>query len=135
VPWVLLPEGAMGAVSWTHDDMKRLRGASTPLARLLVHAIELWRKNKHECSAESLPHMSDLNVFAHLLGGWTESFRGRAFITIPPRDRLPELRIEEHPEGPHVLGRTISKDRGAALRALYFERILNGPPHGTGSKT
>ncbi len=124
-PWALLPEGAMGQVRWTLEDAARLRADERPLPRLLSHAIELWRKNKRECTPASLPHMSDLNVFAYLLGGWTGTFRGRAFITVPPRDRLAELRIEEHPEGPHRLGQAVGKERGEELRALFFGRIFS----------
>lgn len=124
VQWVLLPENAMGAARLRAEDVDRLREAGRPLPQLLFRAVELWRRNKRETDENSIPHVSDLNVFAHLLGGRTKTRRGSASILVPPRGELPELHIEYDNAGPHLLGEVLPAEKGAALRELLMSRLL-----------
>ena len=123
VEWVLLPENATRFASLREEEEQRLRESPLPKAKLLVRAIDLWRKNKPD--ATKWPHLSDLNVFGYLLGTWLEVTRGRAILRIPP-DRTAQLEVEYDREGPHLLGGELSRERGAELRELFMERIL-GP--------
>jgi len=123
VPWVLLPENAMSATRLREEDVQRLRDSTRPLPQLLVRAIDLWKKNKRD--AGPTPHLSDLNTLAHLLGGWIEDEPGRVYVTVPPRGEKAGLRVELDPDGPHRLGRSAPPERGAALRELLLERLLN----------
>jgi len=122
--WVLLPENATRFAGWQEKEVERLRGAGLPTTELLAKAIALWRKNKPD--ATKWPHVSDLNVFAYLMGGWLEVRRGRAGITVWP-DRLADLTIEYADDGPHLLGGEVPRERGAALKDLFMERILAPP--------
>ena len=126
VQWVLLPENAMGPAGLRAEDVERLRASAQPPAQLLFQAIQLWRKNKSETDENSVPHVSDLNVFAYLLGGWLEATPGLAWITAPPRGRMPELRVDFDEVGPHLLGGVLPGAKGAPLRDLLMERLLTG---------
>ncbi|MBE9566055.1 MAG: nucleoside hydrolase [Proteobacteria bacterium] len=121
VPWVLLPESAMRFGGLKQEHVGRLERAGLATTELLVEAIGLWRKNKPD--ATRWPHLSDLNVFAYLMGGWLEVERGRATLSIAP-DRRAELRVERDKNGPHLLGGEVTEDRAAALRELFLERVV-----------
>jgi inosine-uridine nucleoside N-ribohydrolase len=124
VQWVLMPENAMGPAQLTPGDVDRLENSSAPLPQLLFHAIQLWRRNKKEANENSVPHLSDLDVFAYLLGGWLEAYPGLAWITAPPRGRIPELRVDLNEVGPHLLGGVLPKERGGPIREFLMERLL-----------
>lgn len=123
VHWVLLPENATRYAGLGEAEVRRLREAGRPLSDLLARAIDLWKRNKPD--ATPTPHLSDLNVFAYLLGGWLPVRRGRAALTIAP-GRIAELTTEEDPEGPHLLGGEVPEARGPELRELFMERVLAG---------
>ncbi len=125
--WVLLPEGMAGLGGLTADDVERIRTRGLQTTDIIMLAIEQWRRNKRECGPESIPHLSDLRGFAYLLGGIIETRPGRAYVTVGPRGRTAELRVEYDPEGPHELGFKADAQAGKALHELYMERIL-GPP-------
>jgi inosine-uridine nucleoside N-ribohydrolase len=125
VQWVLLPENATRFAGLREEEVQRLRDADQPLADLLARAIDLWRQNKPD--AVPTPHVSDLNVFAHLLGGWLPTARGRAVLTVPP-DRIAELVIEKDGSGPHLLGGELTQERGRELRELFMRRVLAPAP-------
>ncbi len=129
VPWVLLSEPTCRYCSPRGEDVKRLEESELPTAKLLVEAIKWWRLNKAEVKATSLPHVSDLNVFAYLLGGWVETVPGDVFIEIGPRGSLPGFRAEDNPRGRILLGREIPREKGALLREIFFERLLGEPIH------
>ncbi len=122
VTWVLLPENATGPAHLRPEDERRIRESGRPLPSFLARAIDLWRANKAD--ATPTPHLSDLNVLAYLLGGWLDARPGRAFITVPPRGGLAELRVEHEPDGPHLLGGVLPKKKGAELRELFLSRIV-----------
>ena len=119
-----MPENATRFAAWREPELERLRAAGLATTELLAAAVDLWRKNKPD--ATKWPHVSDLNVFAYLLGGWLEVQRGRASIKVTP-GRLAELEIEHDPEGPHLLGGEVSEAKGAELRQLFMARILAPP--------
>ncbi|MBW7996957.1 MAG: nucleoside hydrolase [Candidatus Glassbacteria bacterium] len=127
VPWVLLSESTSRFCGPRAEDVKRLEESKLPTAKLLVDAIRWWRTNKVD--ATSLPHVSDLNVFAYLLGGWVETTPGHVFIEIGPRGFLPGFRVEDNPEGRILLGREIPRDKGAELREIFMTRLLSEPIH------
>ena len=114
VPWVLLSESTSRYCSPRAEDVDRLRASSLPTAKLLVEAIDWWHKNKPD--ATPLPHVSDLNVFAYLLGGWVETVPGHVYIEIGPSGTLPGFRVQDDPKGKIMLGGEIPKDKGAQLR-------------------
>jgi len=124
VEWVLLPENAMRFAGLREQEVARLQEAGLPTTDLLAEAIRLWRQNKPD--ATKWPHLSDLNVFAYLMGGWLEVEHGRAIVTIAP-DRLAELAVEHDPAGPHLLGGELAKERAGELKDLFMERILRPP--------
>jgi purine nucleosidase/pyrimidine-specific ribonucleoside hydrolase len=127
VPWVLLSESTSRYCSPRAEDVQRLRDSDLPTAKLLVEAIDLWHKNKKD--ATPLPHVSDLNTFAYLLGGWVETVPGNVFIEIGPRGSLPGFRAEDDPKGKIMLGREIPRDKGARLREIFIQRLLSEPIH------
>ena len=120
VPWTLLPENTTRFAGLRAEEEQRLRQVDTPLARLLTQAIDAWRRNKAD--ATPTPHLSDLNVFAYLLG-WVKTRRGRAILTTVPGG-LAGLDVQDDPEGPHLLGEEIPPEQGAALRELWMRRIM-----------
>ena len=126
VPWVLLSESTSRYCGPRGEDVERLKKAGLPTTELLVQAIHWWRTNKTD--ATSLPHVSDLNVFAYLLGGWVETVPGNVFVDIGPRGSLPGFRVEDDPEGRILLGRIIPREKGARLREIFMERLLAPPP-------
>lgn len=122
VQWTLLPETAMGAAPLAEEHERRIREAGTELTDLLSQAIELWRANKPDAAPS--PHLSDLNVFAHLINpDWAPVRPGRATIAVAP-DRAAELWVEVDVTGPHLLGEDMPVERAAELRQLFMERIL-----------
>jgi len=125
VPWVLLSEGSTRYASLREEDVESLKKAGLPTTELLVQAIGYWKKNKRD--ATRLPHVSDLNVFAYLMGGYIETRRGNVFIEIGPRGKLPGFKVEEDPEGKVLLGSLIPKDKASRLRELFMERLLAPP--------
>lgn len=127
VPWVLLSESTSRYCSPRAEDVKRLQESRLPTVKILVDAIKWWRTNKVD--ATTLPHVSDLNVFAYLLGGWVETVPGNVFIEIGPRGSLPGFRVENNPEGRILLGREIPREKGARLREIFIERLLGEPIH------
>jgi len=124
VPWVLLAENTMGLAGLKEEHVRRLEGANLPTTEVLAKAIRLWRKNKPD--AAKSPHLSDLNVFAYLMGGWLEVEAGRAMLKVAP-DRRAELAVEHDPAGPHSLGSEVPKQRAPELRELFMERVLRPP--------
>jgi purine nucleosidase/pyrimidine-specific ribonucleoside hydrolase len=127
VPWVLLSESTSRYCSPRAEDVERLRQSELPTAKVLVEAIDLWHKNKPDATPN--PHVSDLNVFAYLLGGWIETVPGNVFIEIGPRGTLPGFRVEDDPDGRIMLGREIPREKGEKLRQLFMQRLLSEPNH------
>jgi len=125
-PWVLLSEGTSGPVHPTADDIATLEARGLETTRIMMAAIAGWRKNKRECTPTSIPHVSDLNVFAYLLG-YVRTYHGRACITVGPPDQTAGLRLEEDPAGPHTLGWQIEPSRVKELHDLLIERLLAEP--------
>lgn len=125
VPWVLLSESTSRYCGLRLEDVDRLRNAGLPTTTLLSEAIHWWKMNKAD--ATRLPHVSDLNVFAYLLGGWVETVRGKVFIEIGPRGSLPGFRVEEDPRGRILLGKDIPKEKAAVLRDIFMERLVSRP--------
>lgn len=122
VPWILLSETVSGPASPRAGDVERLRNSSSPKSRLLVEAIDWWKKNKKD--ATPLPHVSDLNVFAYLLG-FVPVERGDMFLELGPADKLPSFRIVPGPEGAILFGNMLPRERGDSLRTLFFNTLLN----------
>jgi len=79
------------------DELKKQSKIFRNRFKMLVEAIDWWHKNKPDATPQ--PHVSDLNVFAYLLGGWVETVPGHVFIEIGPRGHLPEFRVQDNPEG------------------------------------
>jgi purine nucleosidase len=119
--WVLLPESCTRFAALREVRERRLRESGHPVTDLLTQAIAYWRKNKADATPQ--PHVSDLNVFAYLLGGWLETRRGRVTLGLAP-DRLPELRVEEDGEGPHWIGGEVEQGRAGELREVVMGRLL-----------
>jgi len=122
VPWVLLSETSSRYASLRHEDVDRLTNAGLPSTELLVQAIHWWRTNKTE--ATSRPHVSDLNVFAYLLGDLIETKRGNMYIDIGPRGKLPGFRVEEDPNGRLLFGNLIPREKAEKLREIFMQRLL-----------
>jgi purine nucleosidase len=118
--WVLLPENATRFAALREEDVVRLQSARRPTTELLCEAIRYWKQNKPD--ATKYPHLSDLNVFAYLLGGWLEARPGRVSLTLTP-GRLPRLAVEDDAEGPHLLGDEVPQDLAPALRNLFLTRV------------
>ncbi|MBN2289910.1 MAG: nucleoside hydrolase [Candidatus Glassbacteria bacterium] len=133
VPWVLLSESASRYASLRAEDVGRLKSAGLPSTELLVQAIHWWRTNKTD--ATSMPHVSDLNVFAYLLGGRIETTSGEVRIEIGPGGTLPGLRVEEVPSGRVQLGRLIPREKAEELREIFMQRLLSPPPGAGAAKT
>ena len=125
VPWVLLSESTSRYCGLRQEDVERLEKAGLPTTELLVQAIQWWRKNKTDATTQ--PHVSDLNVFAYLLGGWVETVPGKVFIDIGPRSSLPGFRVEDDPKGRILLGRLIPREKAARLREIFMDRLLAPP--------
>lgn len=121
VKWVLLPENGTRFAGLRREDEERLRASDGRVAQLLTAAIGLWRKNKPDTTPQ--PHLSDLNVFAYLLGGWLETRPGRVTLSLAP-DRLPELRVEAAAEGPHWIGGEVERGKAGELRELVMGRLV-----------
>jgi purine nucleosidase len=125
VKWALLSENSMRFAHLREEEERRLRESGQPVARLLTEAIGWWRKNKPDATPR--PHVSDLSVFAYLLGGWLETRRGRVTLSLTP-DRLPELRVEEDAEGPHWIGGEVERGKAEELREVVVGRLVGGEP-------
>lgn len=124
VPWVLLSESTSGPAGPREQDVERLRKAGLPTTELLVAAIDWWKKNKAD--ATPLPHVSDLNVFAYLLG-LIEVQRGNLFLELGPSGALPKFRVEPDPAGDILFGNSLPQDKAEALRERFFE-VLTAKP-------
>jgi inosine-uridine nucleoside N-ribohydrolase len=131
--WVLLSEGTTGPAHLTAEDVQAIQARGLETTEVMMTAIRGWRKNKRECKPTSVPHVSDLNVLAYLLG-YVKTYRGRAYITVGPPDRTAELRIEEDPQGPHTLGWELPADRAKPLHDLFVQRLLDEPIAAGGSR-
>ncbi len=126
VPWVLLSESTSRYCSPRAEDVERLRASSLPTAKLLVEAIDWWHKNKPD--ATPLPHVSDLNVFAYLLGGWVETVPGHVYIEIGPSGTLPGFRVQDDPQGKIMLGARFRKTKVRNCE-IFMQRLLAQPIH------
>ncbi len=126
VPWVLLSEGASRFAGPREEDVARLRAAGLPTTELLVQAIDLWHKNKPDATPQ--PHVSDLNVFAYLLG-LIETQPANVFFEVGPPGQLPGFRMEPDPAGKVAFGWLIPKDQAATLRRRMID-LLCAPPAG-----
>ena len=126
VPWVLLSESTSRYAMPRQQEVERLSECTLPTAKLLAEAVRLWSTNKRD--ATGLPHVSDLNVFAHLLG-LVPVTSGEVFIEIGPRGSLPGFRVEEKYGGRILLGREIPKEQGDKLRELFIDRLTSEPIH------
>ncbi len=124
--WVLLPEGMRNLGGMTREDVERVERRGLATTEILMLGIREWRRNKRECTPESVPHLSDLRVLAYLLG-IVETEPGRAWLVVGPRDRTAELRVELDAAGPHLLGWRARRDRGRELHDLFMERLLAEP--------
>jgi inosine-uridine nucleoside N-ribohydrolase len=127
VPWVLLSETCSRHASPRQEDVNSIEQAGLPTTKLLKEAIHWWRTNKTD--ATRLPHVSDLNVFAYLLG-LVELRKGNMFLEIGPAGKLPGFRLEEDPSGKILLGNVIPKEKAEALREYMIECLLAPPPAG-----
>ncbi|HET6428972.1 MAG TPA: nucleoside hydrolase [Phycisphaerae bacterium] len=125
--WVLIPEGMKNLGGLSAEDVEAIRTRGLETTDVIFTAIQGWRANKREVKPDSTPHLSDLRVFAHLLGGIIETVPGRAFVTVGPRGTVAELRVERDDEGPHTLGWTAGAQAGADLHDLFMKRILAEP--------
>ena len=126
VRWVLLPESMRHLSGMRTQDVDRLEQQHSPTSEMMMLAIREWRRNKRECTPESVPHLSDMDVFAYLLGV-IDTVSGRVWLTLGPRDQTAELRIVTDAAGPHLLGWQTDRDRGQRLHDLFMERILRHP--------
>jgi inosine-uridine nucleoside N-ribohydrolase len=124
IPWVLLSETSSRFASPREEDVTRIDQAGLPTTDLLTDAIRWWRTNKTDASR--LPHVSDLNVFAYLLG-LVEVEKGNAYLEIGPKGKLPGFRVEADPKGKILFGNIIPKEKAEALRAYMIERLLAPP--------
>lgn len=127
VPWVLLSETSSRHASPREQDVARIEQTGLPSTELLREAIHWWRTNKTD--ATRLPHVSDLNVFAYLLG-LIETKRGNLYLEIGPRGKLPGFRVEEDPEGEILLGNIIPRREAEALRAYMIDCLIAAPAQG-----
>jgi inosine-uridine nucleoside N-ribohydrolase len=125
VPWVLLSETSSRWATPRQEDVTRLQQAGLPTTKLLADAIHWWRINKTD--ATRLPHVSDLNVFAYLLG-LIDVTKGNMFIEIGPKGKLPGFRVEADREGKLLFGNIIPRQQAEALRDYFIERLI-APPH------
>ena len=127
VPWVLLPENATATACLSPEDEERIRGSGHALGDLLSVAIDLWRQNKKDAGGRP-PHLSDMNVFAFLMGSLSVS-RAGVSITVTPQGTLPVLSLAHDLEGPHLTGgRPLDEEAGRRLRSLFLERIESWQP-------
>ena len=125
VPWVVLSESTSSTASPRREDVERLEQAGLPSSKLLVDAISWWRKNKTDATA--LPHVSDLNVFAYLLG-MVEIEKGNVFFDMVPAGKLPGFKVEANPAGKIWFGNRIAQDKSDVLRKMFFDRLTAPPP-------
>ena len=125
VPWVLLSETTSRYAALRLEDVDRLKNAGLPSTELLSQAIHWWRTNKTD--ATSRPHVSDLNVFAYLMGDWIETKTGNAYIDIGPRGKLPGFRVEDDPEGRILIGNLIPREKAEKLREIFMQQLLAPP--------
>jgi len=124
VPWILLSETTSRYASPRREDVEKLEEAGLPTTELLSDSIRWWRTNKTD--ATSLPHVSDLNVFAFLLG-MVEVKKGNMYLEIGPKGKLPGFRIEEDAEGKILYGNMIPQQKAEALREYMMECLLKVP--------
>jgi len=125
VPWVVLSETTSSTASPRREDVVRLEQAGLPSTKMLVEAISWWKKNKTDATA--LPHVSDLNVFAYLLG-MVEIEKGNVFFDMVPAGKLPGFRVEADTAGRIWFGNRITQDKSDGLRKMFFDRLTSPPP-------
>ncbi len=127
--WVLLPESMKNLGGLTREDVENIRTRGLETTDLMMVAIEGWRKNKIECGPDSIPHLSDLKVFAYLLGGFIETIPGFVHITVSPygSPEISGLKVVPDPKGSHLLGWKATPENGRRLHHLFMERILAEP--------
>jgi len=118
--WVLLSETTSGPASPRAEDVERLRKAGLPTTELLCQAIDYWHKNKKD--ATPLPHVSDLNVFAYLLG-LVPVERGNLFLELGPPDSLPGFRVLPDPKGAIRFGNQLAAGKADSLRSMFFKTL------------
>lgn len=124
--WVLLSEHIHGLEGLRPEDVQRIAERKSPTTGILLLAIQEWRRNKKGCTPESVPHLSDLNVLAFLLG-LVQTSPGQAHIVVGPRGTTADLRIEYGKDGPHQIGWRADSEKGAALHDLVMQRLLADP--------
>lgn len=125
VPWILLSETGSRYASLRQEDVASIKQAGLPTTEMLSQAIHWWRTNKTD--ATRLPHVSDLNVFACLLG-LIELEKGNMFLEIGPEGKIPGFRLEEDPSGKIQFGNIIPKKKAEALREYMIKCLLAPPP-------
>ena len=138
VSWTLLSESTCGSeasgvpIGPSAEDVAAIAEAGLETTDILWTAIQEWRKNKMEVKDRpgALPHVSDLDTMAHLLGGFIETQPAFVEVGVGARGRLPSLKVAPDPEGPHQVGCRVIAGRGRALHDLLMERLL-APPGGT----
>jgi inosine-uridine nucleoside N-ribohydrolase len=121
VPWVLLSEATCRHASPRKEGVDRLREADTELTRYLLEGIHWWQTNKTD--ATTWPHVSDLNTFAYILGGYVETSPGHVIISVGPVGSLPGFRAVEDEDGKVTLGNDIEQAEAAVLRELFLRRL------------
>ena len=63
--------------------------ADTELTRFLLDGVHWWQTNKTD--ATTWPHVSDLNTFAYILGGYVDTRPGQVVISVGPVGSLAGL--------------------------------------------
>ena len=121
VPWVLLSEATCHAASPGEEGVKRMKAADTELTRYLLDGVHWWQTNKTD--ATTWPHVSDLNTFAYLLGGYVETRPGQVVISVGPVGSLPGFRAIDDPNGNVMLGNDIPDQEASVLRELFLRRL------------
>ncbi|MCE5272023.1 nucleoside hydrolase [bacterium] len=120
--WVLLSESTSGPASPRAEDVERLRAAGLPATELLCNAIDYWHRNKKDSTP--LPHVSDLNVFAYLMG-LVPVERGSLFLELGPAGGLPGFRVQADPAGAILFGNSLEPGVGARLRSILIETLTD----------
>ena len=135
VSWTLLSESTSGSeasgvpIGPSAEDVAAIAEAGLETTDIMWTAIQGWRKNKIEARNRpgALPHVSDLNTMACLLGGFIETQPAFVEVGVGARGRLPSLKVDPDPEGPHQVGCRVTPGRGRPLHDLLMERLLARP--------
>jgi len=123
VPWVLLPENATAASAFRQEDESCLRESSGLLCQLLASAVDLWRQNKKDTGGRP-PHLSDMNVFAYLMG-ILPATRADVAITVTRRGKMPGLSVTPVDDGIHLAGAPLPKRAAQTLREQLLQRLTS----------